>query len=164
MDPGHPLQGMTDLWEDTIDDMEATAEELREAGWETVELHPGAVTPLPRLETDDGYEDDRTGFDVLTPGNEFEAVQEAVDGAEFDEYEAYNAQTNGVVFAVVVMKAEAVDRAVLIPIYYETEDTEETVRRIEELGECRLYVRPLDDSERVLFVQQEPAALLPGEE
>jgi uroporphyrinogen-III synthase len=164
MDPGHPLQGMTDLWENTIDDMEATAEELREAGWETVEVHPGAVTPLPRLATDDGYEDDRTGFDVLTPGNEFEAVQEAVEGAEFDEYEAYNAETNDVVFAVVVMKAADADRAVLIPIYYETEEAEETVRRIEAEGESRLYVRPLDDSERVLFVQQSPEALLPGEE
>jgi uroporphyrinogen-III synthase len=164
MDPGHPLQGMTDLWENTIDDMEATAEELREAGWETVEVHPGAVTPLPRLATDDGYEDDRTGFDVLTPGNEFEAVQEAVEGAEFDEYEAYNAETNDVVFAVVVMKAADADRAVLIPIYYETEEAEETVRRIEAEGESRLYVRPLDDSERVLFVQQSPETLLPGEE
>lgn len=164
MDPGHPLQGMTDLWEDTVDDMEATAAELREAGWETVELHPGAVTPLPRLETDDGYEDDRTGFDVLVPGNEFEAVQEAVEGAEFDEYEAYNAQANGVVFAVVVMKADDAERAVLIPIYYRVEDAEETVRRIEAAGESRLYVRPLDDSERVLFTQQQPAALLPGEE
>jgi hypothetical protein len=164
MNPGHPLQGMTDLWESTIDDMEATAAELREAGWETVEVHPGAVTPLPRLETDDGYEDDRTGFDVLTPGNEFEAVQEAVEGAEFDEYEAYNAQTNDVVFAVVVMKAEDAGRAVLVPIYYEVEEAEETVSRIEAEGESRLYVRPLDDSERVLFVQQSPETLLPGEE
>jgi hypothetical protein len=164
MNPGHPLQGMTDLWESTIDDMEATAAELREAGWETVEVHPGAVTPLPRLETDDGYEDDRTGFDVLTPGNEFEAVQEAVEGAEFDEYEAYNAQTNDVVFAVVVMKAEDAGRAVLVPIYYEVEEAEETVSRIEAEGESRLYVRPLDDSERVLFVQQSPETLLPGKE
>ncbi|MFW5911599.1 MAG: DUF7529 family protein [Halolamina sp.] len=162
MNHGHPLQGMTDLWEDTTDDMAATAAELREAGWETVELHPGAVTPLPRLETDDGYEDDRTGFDVLVPGNEFSDVQDAVDGAEFDEYEAYNAQTNGVVFAVVVMKAEAAGRAVLIPIYYRVEDAQETVHRIEAAGESRLFVRPLDDSERVLFVQQQPDALLPG--
>ncbi|KPN30057.1 hypothetical protein SY89_00779 [Halolamina pelagica] len=164
MDPGHPLQGMTDLWDDTIDDMEATAAELRDDGWETVELHPGAVTPLPRLETEDGYEDDRTGFDVLVPGNEFSAVQDAVDGAAFDEYEAYNAQANGVVFAVVVMKADDAGRAVLIPIYYRADEAAETVQRIEAAGESRLFVRPLDDSERVLFVQQSPAALLPGEE
>lgn len=164
MDPGHPLQGMTDLWQDTIDDMEATAAEFREAGWETVELHPGAVTPLPRLETDDGFEDDRTGFDVLVPGNEFSETQAAVDGAEFAEYEAYNAQTNGVVFAVVVMKADAAQRAVLIPIYYRVDEAEETVERIDAAGESRLYVRPLDDSERVLFTQSAPDALLPGAE
>lgn len=164
MDAGHPLQGMTDRWQDTINDMEATAAELREAGWETVELHPGAVTPLPRLETDEGYEDERTGFDVLVPGNEFSATQAAVDGVDFEEYEAYNAQTDGIVFAVVVMKADAAQRAVLVPIYYRVDDAEEAVERIENAGESRIYVRPLDDSERVLFTQSAPDALLPGAE
>ncbi|MFC6725160.1 hypothetical protein ACFQE1_12435 [Halobium palmae] len=50
MDPGdsqHPLSGALDAWERVVDDMEATAAEYREEGWETLELHPGDVTPIP---------------------------------------------------------------------------------------------------------------------
>jgi hypothetical protein len=172
MNSGHPLTGLTGFWDDTIADMEATAEEFREAGWETVELHPGAVTPLPSGETEDGYVDERVGLDVLVPGNEFEAVTEAVggfegeegDAASYTEYEAFRAQQDGVVFLVVAMKAPATETAVLIPLYYKIQDASETVRRVREQGEMRLFVRPLDDSERVVFSQQSPSALLPGDE
>ncbi len=173
MDSGHPLSGRTGLWDDTIADMEATAEEFREEGWETLGLHPGAVTPLPAGETEDGYLDERVGLDVLVPGDEFEAVTEVVGGVDgeaasaagagFDEYEAFRAQSGDVVFLVVVMKSEATGQAVLIPLYYDAAVAAETLERVTEREEMRLFVRPLDDSERVMFSQQEPEALLPEE-
>jgi hypothetical protein len=173
MDSGHPLSGVTALWDETIADMEATAAEFREAGWETVELHPGAVTQLPAGETEDGYLDARVGLDVLVPGNEFEAVTDAVGGIDaeddqetavsYDEYEAFRAQANDVVFLVVVMKSPETERAVLVPVYYDVQDADETLTRVREREEMRLFVRPLDDSERVVFTQQEPDALLPEE-
>lgn len=172
MDAGHPLTGLTGFWDDTIADMEATAEEFRDAGWETVELHPGAVTPLPAGETEDGYVDPRVGLDVLVPGDEFAAVKEAVggidgeegDAVEYDEYEAFRAQQDGVVFLVVAMKAPSTETTVLIPLYYDVEDAAETVRRVRKADELRLFVRPLDDSERVVFSQQSPTSLLPADE
>jgi hypothetical protein len=177
MDSGHPLSGVTDRWDDTIADMEATAEAFREEGWETVELHPGAVTPLPAGETDGGYVDPRIGLDVLVPGDEFEAVKDAVGGiedgdgeattaetgTEYDEYEVFRAQTGEVVFLVVVMKSQETGQAVLIPLYYDATDAEETLRLVRDRDEMQLFVRPLDDNERVLFTQQEPDALLPEE-
>lgn len=180
MDSGHPLSGVTGLWDDTIADMEATAAEFREEGWETVELHPGAVTTLPAGETEDGYIDPRIGLDVLVPGNEFGAVKEAVGGVEnaaegdgeaptaeteteYDEYEVFRAQSGEVVFLVVVMKSEETGQAVLVPLYYDAKDAAETLRLVRENDEMQLFVRPLDDSERVLFTQQEPEALLPEE-
>jgi hypothetical protein len=172
MDAGHPLTGLTGFWDDTIADMEATAEEFRDAGWETVELHPGAVTPLPAGETEDGYVDPRVGLDVLVPGDEFAAVKEAVGGidgeegeaASYEEYEAFRAEQDGVLFLVVAMKAPATETAVLIPLYYDIEQAAETVTRVREQDEMRLFVRPLDDSERVVFSQQSPDALVPAEE
>jgi len=178
MDSGHPLSGVTGLWDDTIADMEATAEEFREEGWETVELHPGSVTPLPAGETEDGYIDTRIGLDVLVPGDEFEAVKATVGGpdddatgeaptaetgTEYDEYEVFRAQQGDVVFLVVVMKSAETGRAVLIPLYYDVRDAAETLRLVREHDEMQLFVRPLDDSERVLFTQQDPEALLPEE-
>ena len=169
MDSGHPLSNLTGLWEDTMADMEATAEQFREAGWETVELHPGAVTPLPAGETEDGYVDERTGLDVLVPGDEFTAVTEAVGGIDgeegtavsYDEYEAFRAQQNDVVFLVVAMKSSEAETTVLIPLYYDVADAAETLERVRERDEMQLFIRPLDDSERVVFTQQSPDALLP---
>ncbi|AEN06400.1 hypothetical protein [Halolamina sp.] len=169
MDSGHPLSGLSGLWEDTIADMETTATEFRDAGWETVELHPGAVTPLPAGETEDGYLDERVGLDVLVPGDEFALVKESVGGIDgeegtavsYDEYEAFRAQQNEVVFLVVAMKSTAAETAVLIPLYYDVADAAETLERVRERDEMRLFVRPLDDSERVVFSQQSPEALLP---
>ncbi|MXR40169.1 hypothetical protein GRX01_02195 [Halobaculum sp. WSA2] len=166
----HPLAGYTEFWDDVMADMEATAEEYREAGWDVLELHPGDVTPLPNVSTDGtGIEVDRTGFDVLLPGDEFSAAQELVEeltgtdgtAAAFDEYDAYRAQQSEVVFLVVVMKAEAAGEAVAFPLYYAERQAEPMLERAEAAGELRAYLRPLDDSERVVFSLSDPGTLYP---
>ncbi|UIO99732.1 hypothetical protein Hbl1158_14600 [Halobaculum sp. CBA1158] len=160
----HPLAGFTDFWDDVMADMEATAEEYRESGWDVTELHPGDVTPLPNASTaGTGVEAERLGFDVLLPGDEFETVQETVAGVEdgFDEYDAYRAQRSNVVFLVVAMKAEAAGTAVVFPLYYSQDQAEPLLDRAERAGELHTYLRPLDDSERVVFTQREPDALFP---
>ncbi|WP_277554795.1 DUF7529 family protein [Halobaculum limi] len=161
----HPLAGYTEFWDDVMADMEATAEEYREAGWDVLELHPGDVTPLPNssvVGTD--IEVDRLGFDVLLPGDEFSAVQELVEesAAEFDEYDAFRAQQSDVVFLVVVMKAEAAEKAVAFPLYYGEQQADPMLQRAETAGELRTYLRPLDDSERVVFAHHGPANLFPA--
>jgi len=165
----HPLAGYTEFWDDVMADMEATAEEYREAGWDVLELHPGDVTPLPNVSTDGtGIEVDRTGFDVLLPGDEFAAAQELVeelDGtdetAAFDEYDAYRAQQSEVVFLVVVMKAEAAGEAVAFPLYYTEQQAEPMLEHADAAGELRAYLRPLDDAERVVFSLSDPGTLFP---
>ncbi|QZX98217.1 DUF7529 family protein [Halobaculum rubrum] len=166
----HPLAGYTEFWDDVMADMEATAEEYREAGWNVLELHPGDVTPLPNVSTDGtGIEVDRTGFDVLLPGDEFAAAQELVEGLEvtdetsaaFDEYDAYRARQSDVVFLVVVMKAETAGEAVAFPLYYAEEQAEPMLERADAAGELRAYLRPLDDSERVVFSLSDPETLFP---
>ncbi|WP_435061995.1 DUF7529 family protein [Halobaculum sp. EA56] len=160
----HPLAGYTEFWDDVMADMEATAEEYREAGWEVTELHPGDVTPLPNVGTvGAGVEVDRLGFDVLLPGDEFETVRALVEESEaaFDGYDAYRAQESDVVFLVVAMKAESAGRAVVFPLYYAEGQADPMLEGAAEAGELRTYLRPLDDSERVVFTQRDPDALFP---
>ncbi|MFC6786645.1 hypothetical protein ACFQFH_12355 [Halobaculum halobium] len=162
----HPLAGYTEFWDDVMADMEATAEEYREAGWDVLELHPGDVTPLPNVSTDGtGIDVDRTGFDVLLPGDEFAAARELVEETEepFDEYEAYRAQQSEVVFLVVVMKAEAAGQAVAFPLYYAERQAAPMLERADAAGELRAYLRPLDDSDRVVFSLAEPETLYPDD-
>lgn len=157
----HPLAGATDLWEDVIDDLEATAREYEADGWETVVCHPGDVTPLPTTTAlVNGVDVDRIGLDLLVPGNEYEQLAEAVEGVSFDEYDAFRAESGSLVFLVVVMKGDD-GTAVCFPIYYDADDAEIMLKRAYEGGQLRTYLRPLDDSERVVFAHGDPERLAP---
>jgi hypothetical protein len=158
----HPLTGVREFWEQVVDDMAATAEEYREAGWETLELHPGDVTALPTAATAaSDVEIDRVGLDVLLPGDEFDELQSVVADHEFDSYDAYRASEGNVVFLVIAMKSADGSAAVLFPLYYDTTDAKVMLSRVAEREEMRTFLRPLDDSERVVFSQSEPDNLLP---
>lgn len=155
------MAGATDRWQDVIDDLEATAAEYAEQGWETVVIHPGDVTPLPTpTALLNGVDVDRVGLDLLVPDNEFEELTEAVEGVSFDQYDAYRGESGSVVFAVVVMKGDD-DTAVCFPLYYDTESARVMLKRAVEREELRTYLRPLDDSQRVVFAHADPERLVP---
>jgi hypothetical protein len=160
----HPLAGLVDRWEAVIDDMEATATEYREQGWNVVELHPGDINPLPPARGGEVLDDDRVGFDVLVPDNEFETVESEAASVTFDSYEAYRAQVGSVVFVVVAVEANEAGLAVLVPVYYRTADAQELTKRALGRGSLNLFVRPLADDRRVVFTQDDPALLLPSDE
>ena len=157
----HPLTGVQDRWEAVVEDMEATAAEYRENGWTALELHPGDVTALPTASA--GAKSDRTGLDVLLPGDEFRELEDLVEGVTFDEYDAYRGEEGDVVFLVVAMKAPEEGLVVVFPLYYALREAGEMLERVEERGELRTYLRPLDDSRRVVFSQFDPANLLPAD-
>lgn len=162
MDGSHPLNGVMGFWDDVMADMEATAEEYREAGWEVQELHPGDVTPLPAGDDGEGgFLDERVGLDVLVPGNEFRPLEELVEDTTFDEYDAYRAREGGVVFVVVAMKAPDDGLVVVFPIYYRIDEADAMLSRVRERGELRTFLRPLHDERRVVFSQQEPEPFYP---
>jgi hypothetical protein len=149
-----------DAWEAVLEDMASTAADYRAEGWETIELHPGDVTPLPpaESETDDG----RVGFEVVVQGEEFERLQSVVADAAFERYESYRAQQGGVVFLVVVNRSEQTQQAVFVPVYYALARAEKMLERAAEDGVLRTYVRPLSDDQRVVFTQEDPDALFPA--
>ncbi|MEZ3144600.1 hypothetical protein [Halobaculum sp. MBLA0143] len=162
MSESHPLAGARDAWEAVVDDMAATAAEYRDAGFETLALHPGDVTVLPTPAAAAGdIEIDRLGLDVLLPGDEFESLQGAVADHEFEAYDAYRAGEGGLVFLVIAMKSVDDSLAVLFPVYYEVSTAQLMLARVADRGEMRTYLRPLDDSERVVFSQSDPENLLP---
>ncbi|RDI72003.1 DUF7529 family protein [Halopelagius longus] len=155
----HPLSGVMQFWDDVVGDAEATAEEYREAGWDVVELHPGDVTPVPAmLDTEPSAE---YGLNVLVPGEEFDTVEDVVETAEFDSYDAYRAERGGTVFLVVAMLAEDSGRAVVVPMYYRTKEAAPMLERAADADEMRVIVRPLSDDKRVVFEQRDPNPLFP---
>ena len=149
------------FWDEVVDDMEATAEEYRESGWDPIELHPGDVTALPP-------DHERFGLDVLVPDDEFETVRAAVEAedASFDDVEVYRASTGGTVFLVVAVRDEATSTVALVPAFYGVREAQETLEGANERGELPVHLRTLSNEEIVTFEPDDPTPLFPpgGEE
>lgn len=136
-------------WEDFMADLEATAEEYREAGYEVLAIHTGDVTPLP----------DELVLDVLAPGEEFERLEELAEEFEVDEFEAYTAEDGETTFALVVAKDESRERAICCPVFYHETVAAGLGARAKETGLVNIVVRPLSDDSQVVFTLEEPELL-----
>ena len=130
-------------------DLEATAEEYREAGYEVLAIHPGDVTPLP----------DDLALDVLAPGSEFEELEGLAEEFEVDEFAVYSAEDDGITFALVVAKDESREAAVCCPVFYHETVATGLGARAEEAGIVNIVVRPLSDDSQVVFTLEEPRLL-----
>jgi hypothetical protein len=129
-------------WESLLADAAATAGELRERGWEVLELHPGDVT----------VDADRVGLDVLVPDNEFEQLETVVAETDLDEHDVYRT-VDGAVFLLVVARDDDRKRAVCCPAYYNPAAAVELQRRAREAGHLRLHLRVLSGETVTLTVE-----------
>lgn len=159
-----PTEGVIDNWDAVISDMEATAAEYREEGWEVVELHPGDVTAL----TGDHETVDRYGLDLVVPGDEAERVRALVeaDDAAFDSCSVFRAVDVGVVFLVIVVEDASRGVAVVTPAYYDSDDqqTQDMLEKAVRNGEMRTHVRDLGNERVMTFSHDDPDLFFPPEE
>lgn len=141
---------LTDSWLAFVDDLEATAEEYREQGYEVVEIHAGDVVPLA----------DRVALDVLAPGSEFAALQKLVDEFDPDEFTVYKAEQGETTFAVIV--AEDSDRRAVVctSVFFHYSVARQFLENATEAGFFQVQIRPLSDDEHVVFRIDEPELLV----
>ena len=159
MDERDLYPAIKDSWEDVIADMEATATEYRERGWDALELHPGDVTPLAPDDVDEVY-----GLDVLLSGEEFEELRERVaDDTEFDSYRVYKAREGEVVFLVVAMEDTSSEFAVVYPVYYGIEQAKDMFEAARERDKLYTYLRKLQRGTEVTFEHDDPEPFFPPE-
>ncbi|MFT4905092.1 MAG: hypothetical protein ACI8UR_001660 [Natronomonas sp.] len=149
----NPAEDVVPHWERVIEDMHATAEQHREEGWETVELHPGDVTVLSRDESD------RFGLDAVVPGEEFDPLRTAVEERTFDAYEVFRGETEGVVFGLTVVRSNDGELAVFIPFYYDRREDIEMLQNHD--GQLYTHVRQLKNDHIVTFSHVNPEPFFP---
>lgn len=142
-------------WEDVLADMDAAAAEYREAGWETLELHPGDVTVLT------GTESDRRGFDVVVPGEDAERLEAALADHDVASTEVYRGVGGDVVFVLAVLEL-GTDLAVFLPLYYDTGVTAD-LRELAHRDQLPIHLRPLDQSVVVTVTVDDQSLLLPAD-
>ncbi|RBI58824.1 hypothetical protein DMJ13_25150 [halophilic archaeon] len=73
-----------EFWDEVVEDMEATAAEYEDAGWDALLLHPGDVTPVVYTDdegADEGTDVDLDAADVEVVSDEEAGEVEATDAA-----------------------------------------------------------------------------------
>jgi hypothetical protein len=147
------------VWDEVLEDMEATADEYRDEGWDVLEIHPGDVA------TPDGEEGGRWGIDVLVPDDEFEELEALIEADfGFDGSEVYRATAQGLVLLVVAVRDEESKQAVLFPAYYDVDRGRTMLERATAEGEMRTHLRPLDLQNVVTFTHDDPSLFTPPTE
>jgi hypothetical protein len=135
-------------WAAVVADVEATAEEYREAGAEVVELHPADVVARPDL----------GGFTVPVPAAEFEALRTLVGTTELPLTDLYRARAGDVAFVAAMLTAADGSAAVCCPLFYDIadEDARAVERDSRESGALRAFVAPADDEGAVVLQFDDP--------
>lgn len=156
-EPDNAIGDSMPYWQQVIEDVEATAEEYRDRGWQAIAIHPGDVSVFSENL-------DRTGIELLPPDNEFDELDDAFDEAGgFESAQVLRAATDGSVYVVVVLEDEPTETAVLLPAYYSPAEHEDFVDMVESEGEVRIHVRPLDERRVLTFTHEDTDLFLPDE-
>lgn len=158
MSANNPFARVAEFWDDVVEDMEVTAEEYHEQGWDTLELHPGDVAALTPDEDTNRY-----GLDLVVPGDEFEQVQQLLEseGATFESYQVFKATRSGIVFLVVAMEDADREQALLYPAYYEPEDANELLQTAMDEEKLYVHIRKLSEDAIITFTHEDPQGFLP---
>jgi hypothetical protein len=144
----NPFGRVSGVWDDIVADMEATAAEYREDGWDVLELHPGDV------ETVTGRQ---FGFDVVLPGEEFDAVAEAVADGEFSRDQVFRNDAGGMALFLLVLEDPDREQAICCPAYYEHGQVEDLWEDAERAGAMYTHLTDLSRENVVTFTHDDPA-------
>lgn len=141
-----------DQWDAFLEDVQATADEYRKAGWDVTTLHPGDVTAV--------VEDVGAVLDVLIPDNELDELTPLATGGNFDSYDVYQAVTAGHMFLLLAEKDTEQQQMVLAPIYYQLDSASEAITKADENNEIYVRFRPLSGEPAVELVHEDPDFLV----
>ncbi|MDS0242125.1 MULTISPECIES: hypothetical protein [unclassified Haloferax] len=154
----HPLSDESGTWETVVEECEALADDYRERDWTVVVALPGDVVPVPGT-GDEVVE--HVGLDVVVGDDVYPDLEAAVEGATFDEYEAFRAVSGGLVYLALVVRATDDEVAVCLPLYYRLAESERMFSLLDAGETMRTKVHPLDPDKGVEFVHEDPDPLLP---
>lgn len=141
-----------DNWEAVIEEMEATAADLREEGWEIVELHPGDVAVF-------GEDAEFAGFDVLVPDNEFDRLEEIDASADLQETEVYRAESGQFVYTLVVTLDSNRMVGLCCPLYYDQQQLSQLPSGTDE--QLATYIRTLSEDRGLVITHDDPSLFIP---
>jgi len=157
----HPLTGDKDTWHTVIEECHATAEEYRDRGWTVFSPVPGDVVPVPGP---GDSADEKAGLDVLLSSGEFDRLVELVETNVFDEFEAFRAHENGIVYLTLVFRATVTQTVFCLPLYYRVTEADRMLNRVRAGHAMVTYCHDLSGSEQIEFNHDDPTPLFPPQD
>lgn len=132
-------------WAQTIEDMQALAEEREDQGWSTVTITAGD-TGTEGLDSNADPEDDdvRYGFVHVIPDNEAEEFEAAFREDGFPRYDVYRAEIEGRVFFVTEFQDPETETVIFIAGSFLRHFANPLVNAAREHGKLYSHVQTLD--------------------
>lgn len=146
----------SETWKQTLEDMEAIADERRREDW--------AVWTVFAAHTDtvsiDMGEEDRFGLVHVVPNNQTEPFETVYDPASFTEYLAYGTRVEHSMYLVTELIDPADERSILVASQYNVAMADGMVESAEEKGYLPSVFRTIDGTTLGTFEHEEYGPLL----
>lgn len=160
-DVSHPLADNHGRWREVIEECDTLTDEYEAEGWDVFAPVPGDVVPVP---APGDSKTAKVGLDVLVSGDEFQQLESMVEAGEFVEFETFNAQEGGIVYATLVFRSPSSQTVVCLPLYYRTVEADRMLERVKAGEQLQVYVHPLAREQGVQFGVEDPRPLFPPED
>ncbi|ELY44389.1 DUF7529 family protein [Natronorubrum sulfidifaciens] len=151
-----PDEVQTDAWKQTLEDMEAIAEQRRDDGWSVVTVMAAHTDTVSR----DMGDDDTFGLVHIIPDNYAAEFASTFDATEFTEYLAYGSDIQGYMYAVTEFIDSETDRSILLASRYDMTRAEGMVQSAEEEGVLYTHVKTVDGTVLGTFEHESYAPLI----
>lgn len=128
-------------WKDTLDDMEALAEERRADGFEVTAIAAVDAGPIGRDTTADEGE---FGMEYVIPDNRVDDFVEAFETGDYPEYDVFRAEQASDAFIVEELRDPDAERVILLAGAYPLRDVTTCAYAARKEDEMYTFVRTLD--------------------
>lgn len=143
-------------WQETLQDMEAIAADLREDRLDVLTVQAGDTAP----ETPD-VGGDRFGLSYVVPGNQADQFSAAFAEIETPQCRVYRQEVGGNVFLVTQITDADADHAILIAGVYQKQHEDALVRAASEADEMYTHVQQLDGTHLGSFKHEDWTMFFP---
>lgn len=146
-----PTGAKTEAWQQTLDDMDAIAEDRRSDGWDVRTLFSVHTDTVSR---DMGDHDDFGLFHIV-PDNQADSFEEWFDSEDFTEYLAYGTDVEGHMYAVIEFIDPDAERSILLASRYDMTRAKGMVDSAHDEGVLHSRVKTVDGTVLGSFEHEE---------
>lgn len=147
----------SEAWAQTLEDMEAIADDRRDDGWDVLTVM-AAHTDTVSI---DMNEHDDFGLMHVLPNNHADDFEEMYDEEEFTEFLVYGSLIEGFMYAVTEFIDPADQRSILVASQYDLALAGGLYESVEQEGVLYSYLKTIDGTVLGTFEHEEYEPLLP---